>query len=382
MLGRLPLAQILLFTSCVALFQGCAAKPAVVTAEPQRDAAAVAQPQRDSAAAAQPPVESFRPSAPNEIVSERVKTDRTRAVGDMLRTDLVTTVEQGPLGILRVGVGQKFHSHPAREYYFTQLAFAYHGWRAEGHPIIVELWEGGRKIGEYTDRAFLIGPRFTTPRDCPEAATTGQCSLAESGRGETPPSEIAGGVAPPQASPGGGPAPAAARARPAANPRESGVHFGLGLGGGAMDFACRGCTVTSETGFSGFLSVAGSVGEKTLLGIEATGWTGDQLGTTAQVYSLMAQATEYRSTTSGLFLGAGLGLVGYHQDTDSGVRSAKGLGFSGRLGYELGTGGIVLVPYVGIVRTFGGADMKLDGRDEGLNVAISNVHFGLSIAAH
>jgi hypothetical protein len=42
----------------------------------------------------------------------------------------------------------------------------------------------------------------------------------------------------------------------------------------------------------------------------------------------------------------------------------------------------VLVPYVGIVRTFGGADMKVDGRNEGLNVAISNVHFGLSIAAH
>jgi hypothetical protein len=26
--------------------------------------------------------------------------------------------------------------------------------------------------------------------------------------------------------------------------------------------------------------------------------------------------------------------------------------------------------------------MKVDGRNEGLNVAISNVHFGLSIAAH
>ena len=52
------------------------------------------------------------------------------------------------------------------------------------------------------------------------------------------------------------------------------------------------------------------------------------------------------------------------------------------MGYELGTGGVAFVPYVGIVRTFGGADIKLDGEDAGLNVAISNVQFGLSIAAH
>src|SRR5215207_6854459 len=168
--ARLPMAHFLLFTLCVALLQGCAAKPAVVAAEPQRDSAAIAQPR----------VPSFQSSAPNEIVSERVKTDRSKAFGDMIRTGMVTTVEQGPPGILRVGVEERFHSHPAREYYFTQLAFAYYGWRADGHPIVVELWEGGRKFGEYTDRAFLIGPRYTTPRDCPEAATTGLCSLTPS----------------------------------------------------------------------------------------------------------------------------------------------------------------------------------------------------------
>jgi hypothetical protein len=367
MTARLLLAHLLLLTPCLALLQGCAAKPAVVAPEPQRD----------SAAAPQPSMQSFRSSAPNEIVTERVKTERSRAVGDMLRTGLITTVEQGPLGILRVGVGEKFYSHQAREYYFTQLAVAYHSWKIDGHPIIVELWESGSKIGEYTDRAFLIGPRYTTPRDCPEAATTGLCSM-------TPSAAIAGGQADapaPQVSPGVRPAPAAARPGPATNARErSGFHFGLGLGGGAKDFACRGpgCEFASETGFSGFLSVAGSVGEKTLVGVEGTGWS----ATGARVYSLTAQVTEYRSTTSGLFLGAGLGVVGYHENTDSGNRSAKALGFSGRLGYELGTGGVVFAPYVGIVRTFGGADMKLDGRNEGLNVAISNFHFGLSVTAH
>jgi hypothetical protein len=360
--ARLPLARFLHLTPCLALLQGCAAKPAVVAPEPQRD----------SVVAAQPLIQPFRSSAPNEIVSERVKAARSQAVGDMLRTGLVTTVEQGRVGILRVGVGEKFHSHQAREYYFTRLAVAYHTWTVDGNPLIIELWETGGKIGEYTDGALLIGAGHTTPLDCPEAATTGLCSLGKSGQQEAP-SVTAAAVLSPQTSPGGRPAPARER---------SGFHFGLGLGGGAMDTPCDGCDFASETGFSGFLSVAGSVGERTLVGVETTGWTGSQSGRTARVYSVTAHATEYLSPTSGLFLRAGLGVVGYHQDTDSGSRSANGLGFSGRLGYELWTGSVAFVPYVGIVRTFGGADMKVNGEDEGLNVAISNVQVGLSIAAH
>jgi hypothetical protein len=359
---RAALACLLSLTPCVSLLQGCApASTAVVAAEPQRDSATVAP----------PPIQPFVPSAPNEIVSDRMKAERTRAVGDMLRTDLVTTVEQGPVGILRVGVGRGFHSHQARQYYFTQLASAYYTWKSEGHPLIIEVWEGGRKIGEYADRTFHVGPDYTAPRECPEAATTGLCgSLGESVQQETPPAPTARGQA-----------AVAAQSEPTANARRrSGSHFGLGLGAGAKDFACRGCDITSETGFSGFLSLAGSVGEKTLLGIETTGWTKNQSGTTARVYSVTAQVTEYLSTTSGLFLGAGMGIVGYHKDTDLGDSSASGVGFSGRLGYELGTGRVAFVPYVGVVRTFGGADIK--GEDAGLNVAISNVQFGLSIAVH
>lgn len=146
-----------------------------------------------------------------------------------------------------------------------------------------------------------------------------------------------------------------------------------------MDFACDGCDVASETGFSGFLSVARAVGPKTLLGVESTGWTKNESGTTAQVYSLMANVKEYLSATSGPFLSAGVGLVGYREDTDLGDRSARSAGFSGRLGYEFGTGKVVFVPYVGLVRTFGGADMKLNGENARLNIAISNVQLGLSI---
>ena len=361
---RAVLACLLSLTPCVSLLQGCAASsPAVVAAEPQRDSATVAQ----------PPIEPFVPSAPNEVVSDRVKADRSLAVSDMLRTGLVTIVEQGPVGILRVEVGRGFHSHQARQYYFRQLASAYYTWKSESRPLTIELWERGSKIGEYADRAFHLGPGYTAPLECPEAATTGLCSsLGKSVQQEAPPAPTAPG-----------PAAVAAQSEPSANARRrSGFHFGLGLGAGAMDFACRGCDISSETGFSGFLFLAGSVGEKTLVGVETTGWTKSQSGTTARVYSVTAQVTEYRSTTSGLFLGAGVGIVGYHEDRDLGNRSARAVGFSGRLGYELGRGRVVFVPYVGIVRTFGGADIKVNGEDAGLNVAISNIQLGLGIAVH
>ena len=362
--ARLTSARLLLsLTSCVALLQGCAAsaKPAVVAAEPQRDSAPVAQ----------RPIQPFRSSAPEEFVSEGVKAERTLVVGDMIRTGLITTVEQGRPGILRTGVGAKFHSHETRNYHFAQLAAAYFTWTVENQPLIIELWEGGKKIGEYVNETFRFGPRHTKPLDCPENATTGLCG------GEL--------VAAPgqQAIPEGTPAAEAARSEPDAYARQrSGFHFGLGLGGGAADLTCKGCDFPSESGVSGFLSVDRSLGPKTLLGVEGTGWTRNESDTKARVYSLMAQVTRYLSTTSGLFLRAGVGLVGYHEETGNGNLTAKAPGFSGRVGYEFGEGDVVFVPYVALARTFGGVDEQRDGRYAGRNVAIFHVQLGLSLAAY
>jgi hypothetical protein len=393
MIVRLPLARLLGFVAFVALLQGCAGQASTGTnvapiPEPQEaDVAAdsgVAAPEPEQKPVASPP-RPFRPSAPNEIVSEGVIAERRLVVGDMLRIDLVRAVEQGPLGILRVGVGEKFHAHHTREYHFSQLASAYYTWTADDQPLIIELWENGGKIGEYADQGFRIGPRYAAPRDCPEGATTGLCaSLAESGKQVIPPVATAPGQSPDTArrtSPGAEPAAAARPPEPVADARQrSRFHVGLGLGGGAMDFACDGCDFASETGLSGFLSLATSVGPRTLLGVEGTGWTKSESGASAQVYSLTANVTEYLSATSGLFLSAGVGLVGYREDADTGDLSARAVGFSGRLGYEIGAGRVAVVPYVGLVRTFGGADMKRNGQNARLNLAISNVQFGLSIA--
>jgi hypothetical protein len=357
-------ARVLGYAACVALLQGCAShgskgtNVAPVSQPPEADVAA-------DSAVPKPSLRPFRPSAPDEIVSEGVIAERRLVVGDMLRIGLVTTVEQGPLGVLRVGIGERFHSHHTREFHFAQLASAYYTWTADGNPLLVELWEGGRKIGESMDQGFRIGPRYAKPVGCPENATTGLCALLGQ-----PAQQVA---AAPGRHPGTAPEPA-----PSVRQR-SRVRWGLGLGGGAMDFACDGCVVASRTGFSGFLSIAASVRPETLLGVEGSGWTKSESGASARVYSVMANVTQYLSATSGLFLRAGVGLVGYREDTDLGDRSARAPGFSSRLGYELEAGAVGFAPYVGLVRTFAGADVKLNGQNLRLNVAISNVQFGLSI---
>ncbi len=362
--ARLTPARLLGLTACMALLHGCAgqgSKGTTMAPSPQPagpevagDSAVVAaEPQPDSARIGETPLHSFRPSAPGEIVSESVIAERRLVVGDMFRTELVTRVEQTVPGVVRVEVGRRFRSHHSRDYHFSHLATAYYGWTVDDQPLTVELWEGGRKIGEYADRRFRMEPKVA--------------AVGDSGQ-QVPPVATARGQ------------PPAETRQPAQLRERSKFHIGLGLGGGVMDLPCRGCDDAGKTGFSGFLSLAGLVGTRTLVGIETTGWTKSESGSTPQMYSVTAQVTEYASATSGLFLSAGVGLVGYREDTDGGDRTASGAGFSSRLGYEVGAGRLAFVPYVGLVRTFGGADTKLDGLNARKNVAISNLQFGLGIA--
>jgi hypothetical protein len=370
--ARHCLARLSGYAPLVILLQGCAATsgsrgddatpPPAVAQEPQP-----APPPAPQQPAAQP----FEPSAPGEIVSEAVKSERRFIVGDLLRANIATVVEQGPPGILRVGIGRGFHSQGSREFYFRRLASAYHTWVQEGQPLAIEIWESGRKIGEYLNGLFAIGSDHTTPRECPDTATTGLCSGKEPA---APPREVA---LPGAADTLGG------RPESAPPPRErSGFHVGLGLGAGLADRACTGCDFASKTGVSGFVSLGGAIDQKTVVGVESTGWTKSEVATTRQMYSVMGQVTRYLSRNSGLFLRGGLGLVGYRENRDAGDLTANAPGFSGRLGYEIGRGKYVLVPYVGLVRTFAGADFKREGEDIGFNAALSNLHFGLSVGTH
>jgi hypothetical protein len=316
------------------------------------------------------------PEAVDESTAER----RKSVSEDMIRIGIATVIEKGPPGVLRVAVGESFHTGAngnSKDYYFRQLSSAFHGWAESDKALIIELWDRGQKFGEYIEGAYMFGPRYSQPRRCPTASKLGVCRPFSGGAGRPSgsrsPSSPRDSLRPqrPQLAPslegtaeGGG---------------HSGFHFGLGLGGGAGGFSCDFCDTERSTGLSGFLYLGTSVNQTSLIGIEGTGWTKSASGTSGRIYSVMGQFTGYVNETSGLFLSGGVGLVGYHGDQDIGTLSANAVGFSGRLGYEANAGGrLALIPYVAYLSTFGKTMLKVDGEDA-FKFKVSNFQFGLAV---
>jgi hypothetical protein len=295
--------------------------------------------------------QEFVPSAPDEIISDASKTRRTFVVTDMIRVGLAKTVEQGPRGILRVGVGDNFHSLPSREHYFRKLISAYYEWDAEDGPLVVEFWEQGSKIGEYASGDFAMEPGYTPPVAAAPTPAAGVTAAAVPGEESQAPAEQVPS-------------------------KHAGWHFTLGLGGGGARLSCDGCDFARETAPSGYLSLGAAISPKFLVGIEGTGWT---QGGDAQVYSVMAQVTGYFNETSGMFVTSGFGLVGRQEDSRVGSLSANGFGFSSRVGYELEIGGsVLLIPYLAYLTTLGGAKFQFNDQDVG-EYDISNVQFGVAL---
>jgi hypothetical protein len=302
------------------------------------------------------------PEAGQEAIDGQTRDKRRILLADMTRLGIVSDLQQGPPGVLRVAVGDRFYTAGNKDFYFGKLSTAYYAWTEPGGAIVIEVWDKGQKFGEYADGVFLLGPRYSAPRGCP-----GTCSPAEAPTGTS--------YVPPAPAAPADPAPGNSEA-----PGHSGLHLGFGLGGGWLGLSCDGCgNLDRESGLSGYLSLATPVGKAVLIGIESTGWTKDYGGKSGQGYSLMVQATGYLSATSGLFLSTGLGLVGYKEDVQFfGSTSGRGLGISGRLGVELPLGrSVAFIPYLGYVTTIGGAKFE-----NTVDITVSNIQLGLALGIH
>ena len=269
-----------------------------------------------------------------------------RAVADVQRLSIVIAFCERRGDTLTVDLGEGAFTAASAEYNLGRLYAAYRALTEYSPESALELRYQDRRAGWYTTAGLTW-----IERPAPSPAAQQPPTVAP--RGDT------------QVSPS-----------PEGQSR-GGVHFGAGLGAGSFDQQCRGCEIDSELGLSGLLSVGKWLGQSTVLGIEATGWSKEQSGRRAVVYSLIAQVTRYAGETSGLFLRAGAGLVGYSDDFDF---SAAAPGFAARVGYELGAGKVRVVPYLGYVRTFDGTDLKRDGGDVGFNFVISQLQFGAGIA--
>jgi hypothetical protein len=312
------------------------------------------------------------PEAEHELVDEQSKERRRLLIGDVTRVGLITAIEKGPPGVLRVAVGEGFYSGSNKDYYFGRIQAAYYTWTQADARLVIELWDQGLKFGEYVDGSFLMGPRYSKPRGCDSG-----CATAVPANTSAPIVPVSA-PAHPASTPGAAVSPTQeSRIAPSGH---TGFHVALGVGAGWLGVSCDGCGgIERDGGLSGFVSLAGSVGGNTLIGIESTGWRRDYGGTTGQGYSLMGQITGYLNETSGVFVATGLGLVGYREDGGGfGSVSANGFGFAGRLGVEMPLGrSAALVPYVGYVTTFSGAELEGFG-----DINISNIQIGVALGVH
>jgi len=154
------------------------------------------------------------------------------------------------------------------------------------------------------------------------------------------------------------------------NPQtRQGFWFSGGLGWGTLGCAdCDGRT----GGFSGGLSLGGTLSSKVLFGVGTTGWTKSEDGATLTVGTLDARVRFYPSAKAGFYLtgGAGVGsisaeMAGFGSDSEIGVSMLLGIGYDIRIGQMLS-----LTPY------WHGFAVQAENVD-------SNVgQFGLAITLH
>ncbi|HUR95468.1 MAG TPA: hypothetical protein VMY76_12835 [Gemmatimonadales bacterium] len=302
------------------------------------------------------------PEAGQESMDGQTRDRRSILLTDMTRLGLVRALEQGPPGVIRVAIGEQFYAAGNRSFYFGKLATAYYAWTEPGRPLVIELWDQGRKFGEFAEGTFLVGPEYATPRGCDAACVA---AVPTGGPPVTPTRPAAAVVAPAAAEPTG----------------HGGVHVTLGIAKGWLKLSCKDCSdLDREGGLSGYASVAIPVGNRTFIGVESTGWTKERGSIRARGYSLTLNATNYLNEPRGLFVSAGLGLVGYTQRSlFFGSTTATGFGLSGRIGAEVGLGRhLVVVPFAGIITSLGGAELGSTGVD----IKTSNLQLGVGLGVH
>jgi hypothetical protein len=85
------------------------------------------------------------------------------AMQDVVRIRLVSGFREVRYGLLHLEL-RTFDSSTPLEYYLGRLYIGYRestGFRGES---VLELWQEGRKVGEFTTDGLLLGPEYAKPR--------------------------------------------------------------------------------------------------------------------------------------------------------------------------------------------------------------------------
>jgi hypothetical protein len=263
------------------------------------------------------------------------------AVADAQRLGIVIEVRQLEPGTLQLTTGPEFSRASSTSYNLSRIYLAYATYQ-RGHtgPIVLEFRHDGEKIGEYRKDGLKLTRQPPSPPPAPMAASAA-----------------------------------------AAAPRRTGWYATLGGGGGSADFTCERCRFERSPAVSGYLMLGRRISERTVLGVEATGWSKSDETSRGRLHTVTAVALARFGDNLPLFLSGGLGYARYRRRLPAGTAGADALGYSARLGVEVfAFRQFRIMPYVGLAGSFGQPEFTYeDGSPYGLSANFSNLQFGAAL---
>ena len=156
--------------------------PPAYRAYPAAEATTVDPPQADAVAPAPPPAAPPTPRPDPAVIQVRARHREPQAspsgagaqplealtrdpavrnaVHDLKRLNIASEVEEVAPGLLVVEVGSEaLIPGTALAYQLGQLYIAYGGALSQGEHVVIELWQGTQKVGEYGGTGLLLEPQ-------------------------------------------------------------------------------------------------------------------------------------------------------------------------------------------------------------------------------
>ncbi len=130
------------------------------------------------------------------------------------------------------------------------------------------------------------------------------------------------------------------------SPRE-GSYLAFGLGAGVTNIECVRCgSEGTNTSFTGFLRIGGTITPQWLGAVELGGWYQSRGGFTAHLLSFAAIATFY-PLSNGLKINGGMGGALFREDFANNENAANGIVWRAGAGYDISLNEVVSIsPFV------------------------------------
>ena len=106
-------------------------------------------------------INDLPPRSNGELMREP---DLNQTLMDARRLELISGFQEMRRGLLRLQTGPRFTKGTSVSYNFGRLRMAYRKSIDYYGDGILEIWENGRKLGEYTVDGLFLGPSYREPR--------------------------------------------------------------------------------------------------------------------------------------------------------------------------------------------------------------------------